>query len=37
MTILNNFLKTYTDRKYQYTAQINHKGTVRFSWTKSDN
>jgi len=28
MTILNNFLKTYTDRKYQYTVQINHKGMV---------
>ncbi|MEB3122788.1 MAG: LamG-like jellyroll fold domain-containing protein [Snowella sp.] len=28
MTILNNFLKTYTDRKYQYTVQVNHKGTV---------
>lgn len=28
MTILNNFVKTYTDKTYKYTTQINHKGTV---------
>ena len=28
MNILNNFVKTYTDKTYKYTAQINHKGTI---------
>lgn len=28
MNILSNFVKTYTDKTYKYTAQINHKGTI---------
>ncbi|BAY64862.1 hypothetical protein NIES22_49620 [Calothrix brevissima NIES-22] len=28
MSILNNFVKTYTDKTYKYTTQINHKGTI---------
>ncbi|WP_427156928.1 LamG-like jellyroll fold domain-containing protein [Aliinostoc sp. HNIBRCY26] len=28
MNILQNFVKTYTDKTYKYTAQVNHKGIV---------
>ncbi|MGK7940922.1 MAG: LamG-like jellyroll fold domain-containing protein [Crocosphaera sp.] len=28
MTITENFLKTYTDKTYQYTTLVNHKGMI---------
>ncbi|MDB9313691.1 hypothetical protein PN462_11320 [Spirulina sp. CS-785/01] len=28
MSIISNFVKTYTDKNYQYTATVTHKGTV---------